>query len=430
MKRILLTAAMAAMGSLAAHAPSVMAQAAPRDFSYPVQPGLNAVLRISSGESPQVTVRVGNGPEQTLGAFDEAVDYPDSVDIDHDGYRDLVLGQSGGSSQVIARLFLYRPATRTFQEIAHPGQASPCHGFVNPAFDKTQPVIRVACRYGAASNGFEEYVLRPDGTARATSWTTQALFDLESTVADITTHFAEDGSTQRIDIDGEGSALDGGTVPVSKLDLYDTPDVNARPTLTAADGDPLEVIALRPHGNLQVRVTTKTAGTVVKWVRYADLRVDKHALVPEQSERQLELELADTLADWNGDDGGYFIVSVANRGEAPVAVTSPRVWLLLTTPQGDRIVHPLFQREGDTLYPANPLGFAREPVVWSKDEAGTPAYVIDDMASGNVAFLPNLAPGKYRLAAVMTDPGNLTGAIVSNEIEFDYPLPKRPPAVQ
>lgn len=432
MKWMLLAAAQAALAlvMLAAPAPHALAQAAPRTFSYPVQPGLDAVVRISGGDAPHATVRVGNGPEQALGAFDEAVDYQDSFDINHDGYRDLVLGQSGGSTQVITRLFLYLPDTRTFREIAHPGDASPCRGYVNPEFDETLPVIRVACRYGAASHGFEEYVLRPDGSARATSWTTQALFGLESTVADITTHFAEDGSPQRIDIEGEGSPLDGGTIPVSQLDLYDTPDVNAPPALTAASGDTLEIAALQAPDWLQVRYASKTAGHVVKWVRYADLRVDKHALAPRQGERQLALELADTLADWHGDDGGYFVVSVANRGDAPIALNLPRVWLLLTTPTDHRIVHPLFQREADTLFPANPLGFVREPVAWAQDEAGRPAYVIDDSGHGNgrVAFLPDLAPGRYRMAAVMTAPGNLAGALVSNEIEFDYPFPKRPPA--
>lgn len=425
LKRTLLAAALVALAATS--------QAAPRHLPYSIKPGVNAVVTVSGDAGQTATVRVGDGPEQRLGSFDdEAIDQMAAVDIDHDGYRDLVLGQSGGSTQVISRLFLYRPDSATFQEIVHPDKSSPCRGFVNPVIDDNSPRISVGCRYGAASYGSEEYELRPDGTVRATSWTTQALFGLETEQAELTYRFGEDGAIDRIDIDGEGSPLEDGTVPVSKLDLYDTPDVNAHPTMTATEGEALDVVALRPRDWLHVRYTSKTAGTVLKWVRYGDLRVDKHALQTPPVPHGLELELADTLADWNMEDGGTFIVSVANRGEAPVALNAPRVWLLLTNARGERIVHPLYQRAGDTLHPANPLGLARDAVVWDTDAegGGAPAYMVNDNGYGSVAFLPALAPGKYRAAVVVTDPGNLAQPLVSNEIGFDYPLPKRPPAAR
>jgi len=103
-KRILLAGAITA---LALHGQGVQAQAAPRDYPYPIKAGLSAVVKISGGDAQRATVRVGNGPEQQLGSFDdEEVDQMASVDIDHDGYRDLVLGQSGGGTQLITRLFL------------------------------------------------------------------------------------------------------------------------------------------------------------------------------------------------------------------------------------------------------------------------------------------------------------------------------------
>lgn len=270
MKRILLAGALAA---LALPGQGVQAQAPSRSYPYSIKAGLPAVVKISGGDAQRATVRVGGGPEQQLGSFnDEEVDQMASVDIDHDGYRDLMLGQSGGGTQLIARLFLYRPASGTFQEILHPDKTSPCRGFVNPVFDDKQARISVGCRYGAASNGTEEYVLRPDGTARATSWSTQALFGPEDAPAELTYHFREDGSIARIEIEGEGSPLEDGIVPVSKLDLYDTPDENASPTMTAAKGERLDVVAIRPRDWLQVRYASKTAGEVLKWVRYGDLR--------------------------------------------------------------------------------------------------------------------------------------------------------------
>lgn len=410
-----------------------------REFPYPIKAGLTAVVTTSGGGEERTTVRVGNGPEQLLGVFDEEIDQMESVDIDHDGYRDLALGQSGGSTQVFTRLFLYRPGDGSFQEIPHPdSKASPCHGFVNPVFDPGRAAFSVACRYGAASHGFEEYVLRPDGTAHATSWSTQALFGLENAQADLTYHFREDGSVASIDIEGEGSPLEGGTVPVSRLDLYDTPDVNARPSLTAAEGEHLDVVALRPRDWLQVRYARKSGGDVLKWVRYGDLRVDKHGYQPVQSMQPdaagLELSLFNYLGDWDDEEsGGRFTLRLDNRGPAPARLVSPRVWLLLIDAQGERIVHPLFQPDPVTLDSRDArtsntnIGLADAPVVWRQDENGVSSYMIAEGAGGYVPVVPDLAPGNYRAAVVLTDPGNLPRPLYSNEVKFDYPFPKRQP---
>ena len=403
-----------------------------REFPYPIKAGLSATVITRGGEHERATVRVGAGPEQLLGDFDEEIDEMRAVDIDHDGYQDLVLGQSGGSSQVLSRLFLYRPATAGFQEIRHPGgDASPCHGFVNPEFDPHRAAFGVGCRYGAASHGFEEYVLRPDGTVRATSWTTQALFDLETVQADLTYQFREDGSLDRIDIEGEGSPLEDGVVPVSKLDLYDTPDVNARPAMTVTEGESLTVVALCPRGWLQVRTTSG----ILKWVRYADLRVDKHLTPPAPAAAAgLELTLFNYLDEWDDEEsGGRFTLGLDNHGTAPVALDDARVWLLLVTPQGDRIVHPLLQADRVALGPAgapdgaSAIALVDAPVLWRADGGndGKPAYTIREDEASYVPVLPALAQGRYRMTAVVTDPHSLQAPLYSNEVEFDYPFPKR-----
>lgn len=167
MKGILLGAALAALGQ----------NACARDYPYTVAPGLPAVVSVADMPEQRLSVRVGNGAEQALANLgdDEAVDQFQAVDVDRDGYRDFIIGQSGGGTQVHARIFLYRPQERAFRELPHPDSASsPCRGYVNPVFDETRPAFAVACRYGAAEYGFEEYTVCPDGTARATSWSRQS----------------------------------------------------------------------------------------------------------------------------------------------------------------------------------------------------------------------------------------------------------------
>ncbi|WP_052097357.1 hypothetical protein [Achromobacter sp. RTa] len=164
MKGILLGAVLAALGQTACA----------RDYPYSIAPGLPAVVTVTGLQDEQrLLVRVGDGPEREIARFggDEEADQFQDVDVDHDGYRDFVVGQSGGGTLAMSRIFLYRPQDRAFRELLHPDSASsPCHGFVNPVFDGNRPAFAVACRYAATDYGFEDYAVCPDGTARATSW--------------------------------------------------------------------------------------------------------------------------------------------------------------------------------------------------------------------------------------------------------------------
>lgn len=166
MRGFLSLAALAALSALCHNAVA-------REYSYSVQPGLSAVVTVSDMPEQRLSARVGDGPEQEIARIggDEEVDQFQDVDVDHDGYRDFVIGQSGGSGQAISRIFLYRPQDARYHEVTHPDPAaSPCHGFINPVFDAARPAFAVACRYSADTYGFEDYLVCPDGTAQAVSW--------------------------------------------------------------------------------------------------------------------------------------------------------------------------------------------------------------------------------------------------------------------
>lgn len=443
---------------LAAALATVSANAHARDVPYSIKPNLPAVVTINGAGAQRVSVRVHGGAPQELAELDdEAVDQIQTPDINHDGYRDLVIGQSGGSTQVYARLFLYRPQDGTFQEIRHPApDASPCHQFVNPAFDKQRAAFTVNCRYGAASHGAEEYVLRADGTARPVQWTSQALFDLENTAFELTTRFNDAGAVTHIQIDGEGSPLDGDSrVPVSRLDLYDAPDVKAPAPQSAKQGDRLDVVALQRQW-LQVRYPAEQADAPLKWVRYADLKIDKYDYVPQQRAPMsgLQLSVRGHLGTQQYEAGGRFTLHVTNLGPGPASLTSPSIWLLFIDEPGRRLLQPLYQRSPVTLgspsaqrapvthpYPpqdedraapppaaASPrhvADWADDPVVWRAGEDGKRQYQVSEGNGQYVPFFPDLAPGRYRLAVVLTDP-SLNAPVYSNQIEVDYPFPKRP----
>ena len=117
----------------------------------------------------------------------------------------------------------------------------------------------------------------------------------------------------RIQIDGEGAPLDDGAVPFERLDLYDAPDVKALSAQTAKAGDRLDVIALRPHW-LQVRLAGAAADALPKWVRYADLKIDKHRYAPPQRPPAsgLQLSVFGHLGTTLYEAGGRFTLHGAN----------------------------------------------------------------------------------------------------------------------
>ena len=434
----------------------VSADAFARDHAYDIKPGLRAVVTVDGATQQRVSVRVGKGaPQEIVRLDDEAVDVFETPDIDHDGYRDLVIGQSGGGSQVQARLFLYRPKEGRFREIAHPAPlASPCHQFVNPVFDAAKAAFSVGCRYGADSNGTEDYALRPDGTARPVRWTAQALFDLEDSAFELTYGFNEDGTVARIQIDGDDSPLDGdSSVPFDRLDLYDAPDVKALSTRTAKAGERLDVIALRPQW-LQVREAGASADAPPAWVRYADLKIDKHryAPAPRTPTSGLMLSVYGHLGTTLYEAGGRFTLHVTNLGPESARLQSPRIWLLFIDAQDRRTLQPLYQRPPVTLAapavaaaaaqtspayadnadrPAAPTGprhvadWADDPVLWRPDGNGGFEYQVSAGNGQYVPFFPDLAPGRDRLVVALTDPAAATSPVYSNAIEVDLPFHKR-----
>ena len=154
--------------------------------------------RVGAGPAA-VSARVGGGPVQQLAVLDnEAVDVFETPDIDHDGYADLAIGQSGGGTQARMRLFLYRPNEGTTRRSAIPRpRPAPATASSIPYSTPASPPS-TGCRYSADSQAQESYAVRPDGTAVPVSWITQIWFPQASAKVEARYEFHGDGTVARI----------------------------------------------------------------------------------------------------------------------------------------------------------------------------------------------------------------------------------------
>lgn len=435
---------------LASAALSLPAAAEPRLISdYLITGDLRAFvyaepLNNARGEQ-RLTVVAGDQDPQVLGVVsDEEIDVFDSPDIDRDGYSDFVIGQSGGVQNVITRLFRYRPQTRDFVEIEHPGgDASPCRGFVSLSMpeDPDEREFYGSCRYGAGAYGIERYGFAPDGTLRVLQWQIPVRLDgMETT--DVITRFNDDGTVAEIVLDSPDLALGPkGEVLVGRLDLYDAPDPTRRNGQSMARGDLVKILDGRP-GWLKIgyRSPQRGAADLQKWVRYDDMLFDKYAYAgPASTPQALSLSVFDYFGKPGEALRTTFTLTVDNPGKTPVALQSPSIRLLFIDEKGNRTVHTLYEREPVTLGPreddkpgrasGRATGGKRykpgatwddNPVQWFPAPDGSRRYVIDNNGIP-ATFLPALAPGHYRMIAVLTDPA-LEGPVYANEVTFDYPL--------
>ncbi|MFJ1299296.1 hypothetical protein ACILG0_04970 [Pseudomonadota bacterium AL_CKDN230030165-1A_HGKHYDSX7] len=448
--RVRTAAAMAVAAMLASAALNAPAAAEPKLIAdYLIDANLRAFvyaepLNNARGEQ-RISVVAGDQAAQVLGVLsDEEIDIFDSPDLDRDGYGDFFIGQSGGSQNVITRLFRYRPETRDFIELKHPGgDASPCRGFVSLSLpeDPDEREFYGSCRYGAGAYGIERYSFAPDGTVRALQWQIPVRLDgMETT--DVITRFNDDGTVAEIVLDSPDLALGPkGEVLVERLDLYDAPDPTRRSGQFVVRGDLVRILDGRPGWiKLGYRGSQAGAGDQQKWVRYDDMLFDKYAYAgPAKTPQALSLSVFDYFGKPGDELRTTFTLTVDNPGKAPVALQAPQIRLLFIDAKGNRTVHTLYEREPVTLGPQGDDKPARaggratggkrykpsatwddNAVQWFPAPDGSRRYVIDNNGIP-ATFLPALAPGHYRMIAVLTDPA-LEAPVYANEVTFDYPL--------
>ena len=233
------------------------AYAGARDHTYQIKPGLTAVVTVSGQNRHTVSARVGKGPVQQLAVMDdEAVDVFETPDIDHDGYADLAIGQSGGGTQARMRLFLYRPnedATRR-SAIPLPRPAPATASSTRSSTPASPPSQRVADTAPTARRGKLRRAPRRHGRSRVLDH------------ADLVPAGKREGrGPVRVPRRRHGGPNPAGRRRLAvrrrrqrgaldRVDLYDAPDITSGPSTQLRAGERYDVVALRPAGWLQVRL--------------------------------------------------------------------------------------------------------------------------------------------------------------------------------
>lgn len=232
------------------------------------------------------------------------------------------------------------------------------------------------------------------------------------------------------------------TVNVSKLDLYTEPQVNAFSSMYLITDDVFTVLDVQGNDWLQIQYDSPRVGKIVRWVRFTDLEVDKHASTKD-SLQGLSLTL---LYPYYDADSSVFIFSVGlnNQGKNSFETKDGMVYLLFTDEAGRKIPSFLY-RTGLELN----LGPKTQEETFNQDADGTswyqPSVLLDDnyvewdeeagryvifhgRADGQIEyipFFPPLTPGKYKMQAIFTDFYALSHPVFSNEQEINYPIVKK-----
>lgn len=259
------------------------AYAGARDHTYQIKPGLTAVVTVSGQNRHTVSARVGKGPVQQLAVMDdEAVDVFETPDIDHDGYADLAIGQSGGGTQARMRLFLYRPNEGRYQEIRHPARGQPLPRLRQPGLRRRQARLLngLPIQRRQPGRGKLRRAPRRHGRSRVLDH------------ADLVPAGKREGrGPVRVPRRRHGGPNPAGRRRLAvrrrrqrgaldRVDLYDAPDITSGPSTQLRAGERYDVVALRPAGWLQVRLPGQKDAAALKWLRYVDLVIDRHGLAP------------------------------------------------------------------------------------------------------------------------------------------------------
>lgn len=408
-------------GALAEHdvplwlnpAPGVSARIEKQDDDYVlIQPRGQTLLLLSPGD-----VMLGESH-----FFKEA-------DYDFDGYTDLSVGVRVGMVNITHELYLYDPHTMSyvlFQVPDNVAHQQNCSGFWHIERLPERRALQSGCR-SAAHWHYDILQIEPDRSV----WLSE-----QSLMPDYNLHWPYFGKPLRsATYDRDGNLLRETAlgheylnkhadweVPVGRLTLYSAPDSNAATKAYLIEGDEAAMLAFEGDEWMQIAYEGRQ-GRIERWVSLKDaydLARRYDPAVPPPAPLAL---WAFDYSEVQDDPDFYrnlFTLFVDNQGDEPIPLHQSEIHLVFSGPDGIRVAHRLYdlfdfvlQPEQSRILDDNPIEQHGDRYVLFHQSGSEPEYV--------EFFPPGLAPGRYEIRPVLTNP-YLPGPVYGvTTIHIDYP---------
>ncbi|CAM3736998.1 hypothetical protein BOTU111922_03000 [Bordetella tumulicola] len=355
-------------------------------------------------------------------------------DYDYDGYADIAIGLRAGMVNTGEAIYLYDARSTSYVPFDVPedvGERQNCRGFWSIERLTERKAIRSTCRDEARWH-YDILQIEPDRSI----WISEQSRTPEDVVywpyfGKPTRYVTYDrhGKTLReavLSYEEGGDRHTGWVVPVKRLALYSAPDTNAATTAYLIKGDEADRLAFEGGEWMKIAYNGKK-GRIERWVSLKDAYDLAKGYDPQQrSPDPLVLWAIDYRETRTAPDyyRNLFTLSLDNVGEKDIKIYQGEIHLLFTGPDGASAVHKLYDLSMFTVKPRQSRVLDDNVI-----EQHGGRYVIfhgvgaetDSKPEYVPFFPPDLAPGRYRVRAVLTDPGLHDPIYAKEEIEIDYP---------
>ncbi|MCX8999389.1 hypothetical protein NOF55_19975 [Rhizobiaceae bacterium BDR2-2] len=351
----------------------------------------------------------------------------DEEDYDYDGHPDLAVGLPAGMVDIGYGLYLYDSGSKSYAMFDVPDAVADrqnCGGFWSIERLPERKAIYSTCRGGAR---WHHDVLRiePDRSV----WIVE-----QSRVPEDAVDWPYFSKPMRsVSYDRRGNILSEDVispeereevwdVPVERLALYSAPQETARTRAYLIRGDVAIILAFRGDDWMKIAYNGRK-DRIERWVSLKDA-YDLAARYDPQQPPPAPLALSAADYSGNTEDPDYyrnlFTLSLDNRGQGDIRIGHGEIHLIFTGPDGKSVPHKLYDIGDFTLTPGQSR-LLDDNVIEKHGET----HVIfhgSSAGDGYVPFFPpGLAPGRYTVRPVLTDP-DLSGPLYAKEeIPIDYP---------
>jgi hypothetical protein len=354
-------------------------------------------------------------------------------DYDYDGHKDLSVAVTAGSVDVKYQLYLYNPGSKSYADFAVPSDVAErqnCNGFWSIERTTKEKGIISSCK----NDGrwvHDVIHIGPDGAAWI-SEQTRVVYDeriewpyFGKPVLTVTYDRQGKVISEKVASQEETGEPAEWEVPVAKLPLYAAPDPAARTKAYLIKGDQTRMLEFK--GDWMKIAYSGKKDTIERWVSLREAYDLAARYVPGRA-HPAGLTLKALNYDGMEKDADYFrnlfTLMMGNSGEQDITITQGELHLIFTGTDGKSVTHKLYDLHEFTLTPGSFQTLDDNAVEKHGDR-----YVLFHATTEEETYVPffpdGLAPGRYSVRAVITDP-NLPEPVFAewgNDMDFPPRLP-------